>query len=174
MLALHSVKPGSPEVAHARTLFAHYRAFLETIESTHCFDFAHYQDEIATLPAAYTDANGELLIALLDDTPTACIAFRHAAGEPATTCEIKRLFVLPDHRAKGIARALIAESLTRAATHHFTRAILDTDIVSMPAAYATYLTFGFTEYTPTGPHAPSLRFLERTLPVIIGRYSEAV
>jgi GNAT superfamily N-acetyltransferase len=162
MLRIHSVQPGSPEVEPARTLFAHYRDFLETIASTHCFDFPRYTQEIATLPAAYTGANGELLVAFADSTPAACIAFRTAPNEPVSTCEIKRLFVLPDYRGQGIARTLIAESLTRATTRGFTRAILDTDIISMPAAYATYLTLGFTEYTPTGSHAPSLRFLEKS------------
>jgi hypothetical protein len=29
--------------------------------------------------------------------------------------------------------------------------------------HATYLSRGFTEYTPPGTHAPTLRFLERAL-----------
>jgi len=163
MLQIHSVQPNSPEVEPARALFAHYRDFLETIASTHCFDFARYTEEIATLPAAYTGLNGELLLALSNDTAVACTAFRGVLTEPPTTCEIKRLFVLPEYRGQGIARTLIAEALKRASSRGFTRAILDTDIVSMPAAYATYRTFGFTEYTPTGSHPPSLRFLERAI-----------
>jgi GNAT superfamily N-acetyltransferase len=164
MVDIFSVQPESPWTQPARTLFAAYREFLETIESTHCFNFARYLEEIAALPAPYTDANGELLLAVVDSDAAACIAYRHAAPEPETTCEIKRLFVQPTHRKQGLARLLIADSMRRAAARGFTRAILDTDIVSMPAAYATYRTFGFTEYAPTqGPNPPSLRFLERRL-----------
>ena len=163
MHRIESVPPNSPLVPAARTLFSAYRDFLETIASTHCFNFKRYQEEIATLPAAYTDANGELLLAFANHQPAGCIAFRAAPAKPPTTCEIKRLFILPAFRKQGLARALISETLTRARTHNFTRAILDTDIESMPAAYATYRTFGFTEYTPPGTHAPSLRFLERAI-----------
>ena len=163
MPEIQTVQPGTPLVAAARDLFTHYRDFLETIASTHCFNFTRYQQEIAALPNWYTEANGELLIALVNNEPAACIAFRTAPNESATTCEIKRLFVLPGFRGQGLARALITETLTRAVAHSFTHAILDTDIVSMPAAYTTYLSFGFTEYTPPGTHAPTLRFLERAL-----------
>jgi putative acetyltransferase len=163
MLEILSVTPGSPLVDPARQLFTAYRDFLETIASTHCFNFARYLEEIATLPAPYTDANGELLLALVDRNAAGCIAYRHAAADPKATCEIKRLFVTPAHRKQGIAHALITEAMQRARTRGYTRAILDTDIVSMPAAHATYVALGFTEYAPPGIHAPTLRFLERTI-----------
>ncbi len=163
MLEILSIAPASPLVAQARELFAAYRDFLESIASTHCFNFTSYLEEIATLPAPYSNANGELLLAFTGTTPAGCIAYRRAAREPATTCEIKRLFVTPAHRKQGIAHALITEAMRRAQTRGYTRAILDTDIVSMPAAHATYIALGFTEYTPPGTHAPTLRFLERSL-----------
>lgn len=163
MLQIHSVQPNKPEVEVARALFAQYRDFLESAASTHCFNFPRYLEEIAALPAPYTNPNGELLIALADGQPAACIAYRQAAGESATTCEIKRLFVLPAFRGQSLARTLIAEALSRAAARGFTRAILDTDIVSMAAAHTLYLALGFTHYTPPGSHPPSLRFLERAL-----------
>jgi GNAT superfamily N-acetyltransferase len=167
MVEIQSVAPGSPLVDPARQLFAAYRDFLETIASTHCFDFPAYLEEIATLPAPYTEANGELLLVFNGTTPAGCIAYRRAAArhEQATvnTCEIKRLFIVPDHRKQGIAHALITEAMRRAQARGYTRAILDTDIVSMPAAHATYVALGFTEYTPPGTHAPTLRFLERSL-----------
>jgi carbonic anhydrase len=164
MVEITSVAAGSGLVDAARALFAAYREFLETIESTHCFNFARYAQEIAALPEWYTGDNGELLLAFVDEAPAGCIAFRAAPKEAPTTCEIKRLFVQPQFRGRGIARALIADSLVRAKAHGFERAILDTDVVSMPAAYATYLSFGFREYTPDfGPNPPSLRYLERSL-----------
>lgn len=163
MLAIESVVSDSPYVAPARDLFAAYRDFLETIASTHCFDFPRYLEEVATLPAPYTDANGELLLALVDASPAGCIAYRRAAHEPGITCEIKRLFIAPELRRQGIAHALIAAAIERANARGYTRGVLDTDIVSMPVAYAAYVALGFTEYTPPGNHAPTLRFLQRDL-----------
>jgi GNAT superfamily N-acetyltransferase len=163
MVEILSVAPASPLVDPARQLFAAYRDFLETIASTHCFNFPRYLEEIATLPTPYTAARGELLLALADKLPAGCIAYRHAASEPTTTCEIKRLFVTPAHRKQGIAHTLITQAMHRARARGYNRAILDTDIISMPAAHATYVALGFTEYTPPGIHAPTLRFLERTL-----------
>jgi GNAT superfamily N-acetyltransferase len=110
MHRIESILPNSPLVPAARALFTAYRDFLETIESTHCFDFKRFQEEIATLPAAYTEANGELLLAFVDDEPAGCIAFRAAPSESPATCEIKRLFTLPTFRKQGIARALIGEA----------------------------------------------------------------
>jgi ribosomal protein S18 acetylase RimI-like enzyme len=164
MLRIDSVQPGSSLVEPARALFAAYRDFLETIESTHCFDFKRYAVETAELPDWYTRNQGELLLAFVEDSAAGCIAFRVAEKEPSATCEIKRLFVLPDFRQQGIARALIGEALLRAKAHGFARAVLDTDVVSMPLAYATYRSFGFEEYKPDGLNSPpSLRFLERPL-----------
>ena len=167
MLEIVSVTANSLLVDPARQLFAVYRDFLETIASTHCFNFPRYLEETAALPAPYTEANGELLLAISDATPAGCIAYRHATAPHeqaiAPTCEIKRLFITPAHRNQGIARALITAAIERSRTRGFTRAILDTDIVSMPAAHATYIALGFTEYTPPGTHAATLRFLERSL-----------
>ena len=162
-ITIREVQAASELVEAARSLFGLYRGFLETIESTHCFNFERYRQEIAKLPDWYTQANGAVLLASAADVPAGCIAFRAAPGEPATTCEFKRLFVLPEARGHGVARTLVEACLRLAPEHGFTRAILDTDIVSMPAAYAMYRAFGFTEYTLPGVHAPSLRFLERPL-----------
>jgi GNAT superfamily N-acetyltransferase len=160
MADIRSVPPGSPLSAAARALFSAYRDFLETIQSTHCFNFTRYAQEIADLPGWYTEHNGELLLAFVEHQPAGCIAFRAVEER---TCEIKRLFIAPAFRRQGLARALIAEALARASQHGFDRAVLDTDIVSMAAAYTTYIGFGFREYTPPGSHASSLRFLEREL-----------
>jgi GNAT superfamily N-acetyltransferase len=164
MTEIVSVAPGSVHVAAARSLFTDYRVFLQSIARTHWFDFARFDEEIATLPAPYACSGGEVLLALVEECPAACISYRLAEKEPGSTCEIKRLFVAATRRKQGLARALVAECVLRAAARGFTRAILDTDIDSMPAAYATYRSLGFTEYTPLGaPHPPYLRFLERSL-----------
>ncbi len=164
MLHIHSVLPGSPAVDHARTLFHAYREFLVSAASTHCFNFSLFAEEIGSLPGPYSGPNGELLVATVEEQPAGCIAYRHAAQEPETTCEIKRLFVQPGFRSQGLARRLVTEALTRASAREYSRAILDTDIASIAAAHELYVALGFTHYSQPGNHPPSLRFLERSLP----------
>jgi len=135
----------SPLREHASKLFSQYYEFLQETKScgTH---LPNLDDEIATLPTAYTSRGGEVLLAFVDGHPAACIAYRATDRDPAT-CDIKRLFVHPEFRGHGLARMLVLEVLARAADRNFTRAILDTDTATMPAAHTLYLDLGFREYT---------------------------
>lgn len=130
----------------ARDLFRAYAGFLRSISACHGFDFDRFDQEILALPHPYTDANGELFLALADNIPVGCIAFRaFAAAVDSTTCEIKRLFVLPPHRGQGIAHSLIRTALDHARDRGFRTAILDTEPSSMQAANLLYRRLGFTE-----------------------------
>jgi putative acetyltransferase len=141
----------------AQSLFREYEAFLRATQSCGT-NYPVLDTEIATMPAAYADRNGEVLLAYADEQPAACIAYR-AINEPAT-CEIKRIFVRPEFRGQGLARLLFAEAIARATARCFTRVILDTDTGTMPAALKLYLDFGFREYAPRNG---ALAFLDLTL-----------
>ena len=149
MLRIEAVpNEASPLAEQARTLFRLYYEFLEATRScgTH---LPKLDEEIKTLPTAYTSNGGEILLALVDDQPAACIAYRAVPSnnpDAPQTCDVKRLFVHPDYRSQGLSRALISEVLTRAKARNFTRAILDTDTSTMAAAHALYLALGFKEY----------------------------
>ena len=147
----------SPLREHASKLFSQYYEFLQETKScgTH---LPKLDDEIATLPTAYTSRGGEVLLALVEDQPAACIAYRATDSDPAT-CDIKRLFVHPEFRGHSLARTLVLEVLARAAARNFTRAILDTDTTTMAAAHALYLALGFREYK----RQDNLTYLERDL-----------
>ncbi len=148
---LAAVPPGAYNVlqAHARHLFALYGDFLRQTQACGTFDFTRYEEETRTLPIPYSDHNGEVLLALIEAEPAACIAYRSYTGDPTgLTCEIKRLFVTPTRRSLGLARKLVAEALARATAQPFNRIILDTDVVNMPGALALYRSFGFREYAP--------------------------
>ncbi len=164
MLSIQSVpEHPSPLIPQAQSLFRLYGDFLRaTMACTGFVNFPRYDEETRTLPHPYTDHGGELLLALIDDQPAACIAYRDTAAFPeARTAEIKRLFVHPDHRGQGLARLLTEGALTRLTARHYTRAILDTDTQNMPAALALYTHFGFAEYAP---RAGNIAFLTRKLP----------
>jgi GNAT superfamily N-acetyltransferase len=146
MLRIETVQPTSPPaiIDHARDLFCLYYEFLVSTQSCGAH-LPKLDDEIATLPTAYTSQNGEVMLAFVDDKPAACIAYRATPDDPATA-DIKRLFVHPDFRGHSLSRALVAEAMTRARARNYTRAILDTDTTTMQAAHALYLALGFTEY----------------------------
>jgi GNAT superfamily N-acetyltransferase len=154
-------RPPSPLQSRAVALFQTYGDFLRTTHACGYFNYTHFLEEIATLPAPYTEHNGELLLAQVDAAPAACIAYRAAPQEGPQTCEIKRLFVLPAFRGHGLARQLITEVLTRVAARTFTRAILDTDTAHMPGAFELYTQFGFQPYKP---NQGDIAFLDRKLP----------
>ena len=145
-LNIHSISADSPLLSAARKLFTAYAGFLGTLPS-HACSIAHFDREIETLPAPYTASGGELLLALIGSDPAASIAYRSAESDlDPDSAEIKRLFVAPAFRSQGLARTLIAETLTRIAARGYTRVILDTDLAHMPAAVALYTGFGFREY----------------------------
>ena len=160
MHAIQSIHPSDLQIHEARGLFEQYGDFLRITQPVGSFDFDRFAQEIATLPAFYTDRGGELLIAQVEGHAIACIAYRTASDDPAA-CEIKRLFVLPGYRGQGVSRRLVAATIERAIVRGYTRAILDTDTANMPQALALYQSFGFHEYAP---RQGALAFLHRPLP----------
>lgn len=146
----------SPLAEQARALFRLYYDFLVSTKSCGAH-LPRLDDEIATLPTPYTSNGGEVLLALVDNHPAACIAYR--ATDDPRTCDIKRLFVHPTYRGQSVSRVLIAEALAQAKARNFTRAILDTDTSTMPAAHALYLALGFKEYK----RQDNLTYLELSL-----------
>lgn len=151
----------SPLRDQARTLFEAYGEFLRATQACGTFDFTRYAQETRDLPAKYAKQKGEVLLALADEAPAACLAYwAFPADATGNTCEIKRLFVSPRYRDLGLARMLVAEAITRAMQHGFSRIVLDTDVVNMPGALHLYATFGFTEY---GTKQGNIAFFERAL-----------
>jgi GNAT superfamily N-acetyltransferase len=142
-MRLESVLPERPElVLAAQAMFGEYENWLRTTKSCG----AHspiLDDEIASLPAAYSGRGGQVLLAVIDEEPAACIAWRSV--EIAGSFEIKRLYVRPAFRGRGLARAMVVEAIRRIGPH---RIVLDTDTGTMPAAHALYLSLGFREYRP--------------------------
>ena len=74
------------------------------------------------------------LVCYLNDVPVGCGAFREI---DAKTVEIKRMFVSPDYRGKGIASAILKELELWASELNYTQTILETGI-NQPEAIALY------------------------------------
>ena len=67
------------------------------------FDKAEFEKELAGLPGKYAPPRGSLLIAYYAGMPAGCVALRDLGDG---VCEMKRMFVPPEHRGIGIGRDL--------------------------------------------------------------------
>ncbi len=130
-------------IEDAQALFREYREFLEETHSCGSH-IPRLEEEIQQLPAPYADFGGDIMMAWVDEAPAGCIAYR--AAPEFRVCEIKRLFVRPGFRGLGLARQLVLAAIAKAKARGYTRAILDTDADTMPAAHALYLSLGFRPY----------------------------
>ena len=118
--------------------------------------------EWQSLPGAYATPDGGLLLAHVSAQPAGCVALR--AFPKQGTCEMKRLFVLPEYRGSGAGRALIESVIQLARTRGYTLMRLDTHAESMGAAVKLYREFGFRDIA-ADPITPveGLSYMELTL-----------
>lgn len=133
------------EIATARELFAEYQ---RAIGVDLCFQ--GFQAEVAGLPGAYAPPRGRLLIAWVDGVPAGCGALRPLEGNAA---ELKRMWVRPDFRGRGLGRAAAEALLEAARAAGYARVRLDT-LPAMTEAQALYRSLGFRVVPPynDNPH----------------------
>ena len=81
-----------------------------------------------------------VVVAYLDDQPVGCGAFKEYAPD---VVEIKRMYVQPEHRQQGIARAVLGELEKWAAELGYATAVLETG-KRQPEAIALYQRAGYT------------------------------
>ena len=130
------VPADSPErVAAARELSLEYA---DSLGVDLCFQ--DFDAELAGLPGGYAPPNGTLMLAFDGETLLGCVAVRpHGWPEVA---EMKRLYVRPAGRGRGLGRRLAAAAIEFARDTGYARIRLDT-LPSMTGAIALYESFGF-------------------------------
>jgi GNAT superfamily N-acetyltransferase len=84
---------------------------------------------------------GVFVVGYLDAVPTCCGGVKRL---PDGACEIKRMFVVPAARGRGVARALLAELARRARELGYTVARLDTG-PRQPRAQLMYTRAGYEQ-----------------------------
>jgi GNAT superfamily N-acetyltransferase len=100
------------------------------------------------LPGIYAPPGGELLLAKRGDHVLGCIALKPLESGVA---EIKRLFVRPQARGKGVGKALVQAAIIAAKQLGYGEIKLDT-LPGMVGAIALYKAAGFTAIPPYGSH----------------------
>ncbi|CAN5792087.1 N-acetyltransferase [soil metagenome] len=132
------VQAQSPaDIDRARELFEEYAAWLGI---NLCFQ--NFEKELAELPGEYIPPTGCLLLAFDGDQISGCVALRGLGDE---VCEIKRLYVRPDFRGKGLGRELTRAVVDAARKIGYERMRLDTLPSKMDRAIAMYRSLGFRE-----------------------------
>jgi GNAT superfamily N-acetyltransferase len=125
------IRPATPDdIAEVRSLFREYAASLSV---DLCFQ--NFEKELAELPGVYDP----ILLCL-----GGCVALRPLS---ATTAEMKRLYVRPQHRGQGLGRKLIEAIIAAAIERGYHTIRLDT-LPEMRQAIAIYRRMGFQEIAP--------------------------
>ena len=124
-------------------------------------DFQDVDAELADLAAAYGPPGGRALLAEEDGRVLGCVALRRF--EPGVA-ELKRMYVRPVARGRGLGRRLGEAALEAAAELGYERVRLDT-VAEMVGARRIYEALGFAEIAPYR-HNPlaGARFYEVSCP----------
>lgn len=139
------VSAESPEqIALIRELFLEYA---NSLNFSLCFQ--SFDEELATLPGLYARPAGRLLLAMDGEQVAGCAALRPL--EPGI-CEMKRLYVRPAFRERGLGRSLSERIIAEARAIGYTALRLDTVGPVMQKAVALYRMLGFREVAPYGKH----------------------
>jgi putative acetyltransferase len=125
------------QIAQARELFLEYA---QSLGFSLCFQ--NFDQELAGLPGEYAPPEGRLLLAEYEGQPAGCVALH---GLESGICEMKRLYLRPQFRGKGLGRVLAERIIAEARQIGYRRMRLDTVQPVMKDAVAMYRKLGFKE-----------------------------
>jgi|SRR5580658_4624125 putative acetyltransferase len=132
------------QIAQARELFLEYA---QSLGFSLCFQ--SFDQELARLPGDYAPPEGRLLLLECESQLAACVALHKL---DRAVCEMKRLYLRPQFRGKGLGRTLAERIIAEARQIGYQRMRLDTVEPVMKDAVAMYRRFGFKEIAPYRPN----------------------
>ena len=99
----------------------------------------HMRADAVRLPGPYVPPRGAIWLAWAGDEPIGCVALRPL---PAGIGEVKRMYVAPAWRGRGVGRALLETLIEHARALGYVRLRLGT-LADMTRAQALYQSLGF-------------------------------
>jgi len=131
------------QMQQTRDLFREYFGFLRR---DHGLDISYQgvAEELAALPGEFAPPRGRLIIAIDSGKAAGCAAFRPLR---ANTCEMKRMYVLPEFRGRGVGRSLAERLIQEARQIGYEYMRLDTANL-LVAAISLYESLGFRPIVP--------------------------
>lgn len=134
-------EPAYDDRAEILSLFQEYTDMLvrESPTFARYLSIQHYDAEVADLRRKYGEPDGRLYLARWEGEAAGCVALHRLNSE---SCELKRLYVRPAFRGRGIAGALVKRILADAQEIGYRNMKLDT-LPFLTAAIAMYRKLGF-------------------------------
>jgi putative acetyltransferase len=144
------------QIAQVRELFLEYAS---SLGFSLCFQ--NFDQELAGLPGDYAPPDGRLMLALYEGELAGCVALHKLDSE---ICEMKRLYLRPKFRGKGLGPVLAENIIGEARRIGYRRMRLDTVEPVMKDAVAMYRRLGFKEIAPYRPNPmPGTLYMELEL-----------
>jgi ribosomal protein S18 acetylase RimI-like enzyme len=150
------------EIAAVRALIREFTAYAFTLLAPEHQElaFAHLEAELERLPGIYVPPAGRLLLATVGGDPAGTVTW---IEKNETTCELKRQYVRPVYRGRGLGWKLVQAVVDDTRAMGYERVVLVSH-VSMERANAVYEAFGFrrVDAPSTFPmaYAPYILFME--------------
>ena len=127
------------EIQVVRELFNEYAVSIG-IDLT----FQNFEQELIHIADIYPPPEGALLLAKQDGIPAGCVGLRKMEDR---RCEMKRLYVRPKFRGKGLGKALCSRIILKGRQLGYKEMLLDT-LSTMVDAQTLYRSHGFRETVP--------------------------
>ena len=127
--------------------------------------FAIHDPEVSAMSAAYARPRAAYFVLEKDGVVIGGGGVAPLEGGDASTCELRKMYFLPEARGLGMGERLLALCLETARAHGYRRCYLET-LTGMDAAQKLYAKMGFVRIAgPRGAtgHTSCDRFLEREI-----------
>ena len=107
-------------------------------------DFQHFDEELQKLKQIYADVEGGIILCKENNKYIGCAGIRKFNSE---TAELKRMWIDPSARGKGIGSRILKAAIALALNKNYKEIVLDT-LDNMQPAIKLYRQAGFKEIEP--------------------------